>query len=77
MFPGSKDKYMKFEFFEEVLLNGMIIVSTEKNYVKKFRVRAVDDINEPSLLSGDVNIVPENVVRLSSSNILQNIFLNA
>ena len=64
LFLGSQEKYIHFDFDKEVLLNGMVVSSTERNYVKEFRIRANEDSNQPNLLSGDIRIIPENVVNV-------------
>ena len=47
------NKYVQLEFNEEVVLVGMVI-TTYKNYgLRKFRVRANNDLNSPSLLTMD------------------------
>ena len=47
------NKYVQLEFNEEVVLVGMV-VTTYKNYgLRKFRVRANNDLNNPSLLTMD------------------------
>ena len=45
------NKYVQLEFNQEAVIVGMII-TTYKNYgLKKFRVRANNDLNNPSLLT--------------------------
>ena len=57
------NKFVQFDFHEEIVLNGLIITTTKENYLKNFRVRANKDLNDPNLLSDDDPIVKRNLVR--------------
>ena len=45
------NKYVQFEFHEEVVLNGMIVTTYQGYHLKSFRVRANNDLNNPHLLT--------------------------
>ena len=45
------NKYVQFEFHEEVVISGMIVTTYQGNSLKSFRVRANNDLNNPHLLT--------------------------
>ena len=45
------NKFVQFEFHEEVVISGMIITTYKDYALKKFRVRANNDLNNPNLLT--------------------------
>ena len=49
----SANKYLQFEFHEEVVLTGMILTTYKNHMLRKFRVRANNDLNNPHLLTVD------------------------
>ena len=51
------NKYVQFEFQEEVVLNGLIVTTYKDYALKSFRVRANKNLNNPHLLSEDDPIV--------------------
>lgn len=52
----SANKYVQFEFHEEVVLSGMILKTYKDHMLRKFRVRANNDFNNPHLLTVDEQI---------------------
>ena len=45
------NKYVQFEFHEEVVISGMIVTTYQGYSLKRFRVRANKDLNNPHLLT--------------------------
>ena len=58
-------KFVQFDFHEEVVLNGLVITTSKENYLKRFRVRANRDLNDPHILSNEEPIVNRNLVRIA------------
>ena len=60
------NKYVQFEFHEEVVISGMIVTTYQGYSVNSFRVRANNDLNNPHLLT--VNDPIASTVRIPDSD---------
>ena len=55
---------MEFEFHEEVVLNGLVLTTYAGHGLRRFRVRANNDLNNPYLLTAKkYPIMANNLVR--------------
>ena len=64
------NKYVQYEFHEEVVLNGIRITTYQGHGLRRLRIRANNDLNNPHLLTMKNPIMRNNLVILQ--NILQN-----
>ena len=63
------NKYVEFEFHEEVVLNGLILTTYSGLGLWRFRVRANNDLNNPHLLTAKkYPIMTNNLVENNSNN---------
>ena len=67
------NKFVEFEFHEEVVLNGLVLTTYAGHGLRRFRVRANNDLNNPHLLTAKkYPIMEDNLVeKLNSSRCLK------
>ena len=54
---GDGNKFVQFNFHEEVILNALRVTTFKDFPLKSFLVRALNDLNDPELFSVDDPIV--------------------
>ena len=57
------NKYVQWEFHEEVVLNGMTVTTYQGHGLRRFRLRAGNDLNDPHLLTVKEPIMRNNMVQ--------------
>ena len=62
---GFPSKFLQFDFHEEVVLNGLVMTTSKEHYVKSFRVRANNDLNDPDILTNNNPIVHRDSVSVA------------
>ena len=65
------NKYVQYEFHEEVVLNGMRVTTYKGQALRRFRLRANNDLNDPHLLTVSEPIMRNNMVGLSMFSCLR------
>ena len=56
------NKYVQYEFHEEVVLDGIKITTYKGHGLRRFRIRANNDLNNPHLLTVKQPIMRKNLV---------------
>ena len=66
MVKRPANKYVQYEFHEEVVLNGIRVTTYKGHGLRRFRLRANNDLNNPHLLTMKEPIMRNNMVKYFS-----------